>query len=192
MYVIDCLCPCKVNALWNRKTSHVTQEWSNHSGIQDTFMPCSKVSFIFFQKWQTKCIRGKYIYILEFTAQFPGGSDGKSICLQCGRPGFDLWVGKIPWKRKRQPTSVLLPGKSHGQRSLAGYSPWGHKESDTTEWLHIIVNSQTVIHESCFQIWIHVLDFLFKSWKQLLRIMTTHFKPLLCKYLNYIQTWYWH
>ena len=44
-------------------------------------------------------------------------------------------VGKIPWRRKWQPTPVLLPGKSHGWRSLAGYSPWGCKESDTTEWL---------------------------------------------------------
>ena len=63
-------------------------------------------------------------------------SDGKSVCLQCGRPGFDPWVGKIPWRRKRQPTPVLLPGKSHGRRSLVGCSPWVHKESATTEWLH--------------------------------------------------------
>ena len=49
------------------------------------------------------------------------------IHLQCGRPGFDPWVGKIPWRWKRQPTPVFLPGKSHGHRSLAGYSPWGHK-----------------------------------------------------------------
>ena len=40
------------------------------------------------------------------------------------------------WRRKWQPTPVLLPGKSHGLRSLVGYSPWGRKESDTTEWLH--------------------------------------------------------
>ena len=39
-----------------------------------------------------------------------------------------------PWRRKRQPTSVLLPGKSHRQRSVVGYSPWGCKESDTAEW----------------------------------------------------------
>ena len=38
--------------------------------------------------------------------------------------GFDPWVGKIPWRRKWQPTPVFLPGKSHGQRSLAGYSPY--------------------------------------------------------------------
>ena len=46
---------------------------------------------------------------------------------------FDPWVGKILWKRKWLPTPVFLPGESHGQRSLAGYSPWGCKESDTTE-----------------------------------------------------------
>ena len=49
------------------------------------------------------------------------------------RPGFDPWVGKIPWRRKWQPTPLLLPGESHGGRSLVGYSPWGRKESDTTE-----------------------------------------------------------
>ena len=49
----------------------------------------------------------------------------------------DLWVRKIPWRRKWQFTPVLLPGKSHGQRSLVGYSPWGCKESDTTERVHL-------------------------------------------------------
>ena len=46
---------------------------------------------------------------------------------------FNPWVGKMPWRRKWQPTPVFLPGKSHEQRSLAGYSPWGLKESDVTE-----------------------------------------------------------
>ena len=49
------------------------------------------------------------------------------------RCGCDPWVGKIPWRRAWQPTPVFLSGKSHGQRCLAGYSPWGRKESDTTE-----------------------------------------------------------
>ena len=48
----------------------------------------------------------------------------------------ETWVVKIPWRRKWQPTPVFLPGKSHGRRSLVGYCPWGHKESDTTEQLH--------------------------------------------------------
>ena len=41
------------------------------------------------------------------------------------RLGFHLWLRKIPWRRKWLPTLVFLPGKSHGQRSLVGYSPWG-------------------------------------------------------------------
>ena len=52
---------------------------------------------------------------------------GKRICLLCRRLGFKLWVRKIPWRRKWQPTLVFLSGKSHGQRSLAGCSPWGCK-----------------------------------------------------------------
>ena len=56
--------------------------------------------------------------------------------------GFS-WVGKISWRRKWQPTPVFLPGKVHGQRSLGGYSPWGHKESDTTEQLSTAHNTHT-------------------------------------------------
>ena len=55
------------------------------------------------------------------------------ICLQCRRPGFDPWVRKIPWRREWQPTPGFSPGESHGQRSLVGYSPRGHKELGTTE-----------------------------------------------------------
>ena len=66
----------------------------------------------------------------------PGGSVVKSASLiaqlvknplQCRRPGFDSWFGKTPWRRKWQSTPVYLPGESHGQRSLVGYSPWGRK-----------------------------------------------------------------
>ena len=76
----------------------------------------------------------------NITQEFPGGSDGKSVCLQCERPGFDPWVGKIPWRRKWQATPVLLPGKSHGRRSLVGCNPWGREKSDTTERLHFHIS----------------------------------------------------
>ena len=56
------------------------------------------------------------------------------------RCGFNSWVRNILWRRKWQPTPVFLPGESHGQRSLVGYSPWGHKGSDMTEWLSIAQN----------------------------------------------------
>ena len=49
------------------------------------------------------------------------------FCLPRRRPGFNPWVGKIPWRRKWQPTPVFLPGESQGQRSLVDYSPWGHR-----------------------------------------------------------------
>ena len=48
---------------------------------------------------------------------------------------FFLTLWGSSWRREGQPTPVFLPGESHGQKSLAGYSPWGHKESDTTEGL---------------------------------------------------------
>ena len=67
---------------------------------------------------------------------FPGGAGDKESVCYCRRRKrlrFNPWVGKIPWRRKRQPTPVFLPGKSHAQRSLVGYSPQGHK-------------SQTLLH----------------------------------------------
>ena len=55
--------------------------------------------------------------------------------LETQGPGFNPWVGKIPWRREWQPTPVFLPGKSHGQRSLMDYNPWDHKNLDTIEHL---------------------------------------------------------
>ena len=60
---------------------------------------------------------------------FPGGSVVKNPTSQCRGLGFYSWVGKIPWRRQRQPTPVLLPGTSHGQRSLVGSSPWGQSRT---------------------------------------------------------------
>ena len=65
---------------------------------------------------------------------FPGSSVVKNL-LQCRRCSFDPWVWKMPWRRKQQSTPVFLSGKSHGHWNLVGYSPKGHKESDTTEQL---------------------------------------------------------
>ena len=54
----------------------------------------------------------------------PWWLSGKESAWQCRRHRFNPWVGKIPWRSKWQPIPVFLPGKSHGQQSLAGYSPW--------------------------------------------------------------------
>ena len=64
---------------------------------------------------------------------FPGGSDSKGFAYNAGDlESINPLVGKIPWRMKWQPTAVFLLGKSHGQKNLVGYSPWGHKESGTT------------------------------------------------------------
>ena len=73
------------------------------------------------------------VYLSSLMAQW------QTICLQrrrLRRCEFTPWVEKTLWRRKWQPTSVYLPGEFCGQRSLAGYSPWGHKESDTTELMN--------------------------------------------------------
>ena len=74
---------------------------------------------------------------LNTAVGFPGGSVVKNSPTNAGHRsrGFSPWVGKIPWRRKWKPTPTLLPGKCRGQRSLAGYGPWGHKDSDTSERL---------------------------------------------------------
>ena len=72
----------------------------------------------------------------------PGGASGKELacqCRGCKKLGFNPWVEKIPWSRAWQPTPVFLPGEFHGQRSLAGYSPWSCKELDLTEQLALSV-----------------------------------------------------
>ena len=71
-----------------------------------------------------------------FGGRFPGGTSDKELACQRRRhkrQGFDPWVGKVPWMRAWQPTPVFLAGESHGERSLVGYCPQGHKESDMTE-----------------------------------------------------------
>ena len=76
------------------------------------------------------------ILIENVYIDFPGGASDKELKCQCRRQkrhGFNPWVGKIPWRRKWQPTPVSLPGESHGQRSLMGYSPKSRKELDMSE-----------------------------------------------------------
>ena len=79
-----------------------------------------------------------YMMNILIAKAIPGGVSGKESahqCRRCKRRGFDPWVRKIPWRRKWQPTPVFLPGEPPGQRSLVGYSSWGHRELDITERL---------------------------------------------------------
>ena len=87
----------------------------------------------------------------------PGGSSGKESacqCRRCKRCGFDPWVGKIPCRKKWQPTPVVLSGKLHGYRTLAGYSPCGYKESDITGWLNTLIWNLGSRHWLRLAIWV--------------------------------------
>ena len=80
---------------------------------------------------------------------FPGGSDGKEYACNAGELGSIPGSGRSPGRREWQPIPVFLPGESHGQRILAGYSPWGCKESDTTEQLtHTFMKSGVLLIRS--------------------------------------------
>ena len=78
-------------------------------------------------------------YISIYICGVPGASAIKNLpviqetCRRHKRLRFESWVRKTLWSKKWQLTPVFSPGESHGQISLAGYSPWGHKELDTTE-----------------------------------------------------------
>ena len=63
---------------------------------------------------------------------------------------FDLWIREICWRREWHPTPGFLPGKSHGQGSLAGCSPWGHQELDMTERLSTVVKIERWKTEGLF------------------------------------------
>ena len=79
----------------------------------------------------------------------PRWFSGKECACQCRRCGFDPWVGKIPCRKKWQPPPVFLPRKSHGQRSLASYSPDVCKESDVTEHAHTQMASKCHVIRMC-------------------------------------------
>ena len=100
-------------------------------------------NFFFFQTPQGYCdIYNRHIFmsynpaevkVIIISLTFKVWLRWSRICPPGRRIGFNLWVRKIPWRRAWQPTPVFLPGESHGQRSLVGYSPRGRKESGTTE-----------------------------------------------------------
>ena len=93
-----------------------------------------------------------YIQCLYIYIGFPGGSVVKnppSLACQCKSHRFNPWVGKIPWERKWQSTSVFLPGRSHGQRSLVGYSPWACKKIRHDLGLNNNIHAYIQIYVSC-------------------------------------------
>ena len=114
-----------LGGLWNHRILELKEPYGLSSLLQ--FYKWSKVSlgqqFLNADTWQSflqfeaksggkRTVAMSSSWSCVYSACFPGGSVGKSICLQFGRPGFDPWVGKIPWRRTWQPTPVFLPGES--------------------------------------------------------------------------------
>ena len=103
---------------------------------------------------------------------FPGGSEVKKLPANAGD-----WVGKIPWSRKWQPTPGFLPGESHGQRSLVGYSPQGHKELKTNE--HACMHDHLWWERGCRLQCLDVLKFL------------GHLRPSSWGHDQQVTVWFW-
>ena len=117
------------------------------------------------------------------------GSVIKEAACQCRRREFDPWVGKNPWRKKWQPTPVFLPGNSHGQRSLVGYSPWGRKRVGhhlaTKQQQQTTHCTQT---SACSQGWSSQLQtffFFFISW----RLITLQYCSGFLSYIDMNQPW---
>ena len=130
----------------------------------DVFLSLGFVSLLLYHCTVYECVGRS---VRSPTHGLPRGTSGKEPACQCRRRGFSLWVRKIPWSRKWQPTAVLLSAESHGQRSLAGCSLGVRRESDTAERL----NSHTA------QAWSQRLSVMVDVWRQ--RAWATRF-PDMC------------
>ena len=138
-----CLLGMTVSSAWHEADPHYaelvsvgigSQPYSPPPSLPPFQMPSRYIKHLIFQSLVLpisipfSSIPGAYIYDLPTsTSGFPWWLSSKEPACQCRRCGLDPWIRKIPWRRKWQPTPLFLPGKSHGQRSLADYSPWDRK-----------------------------------------------------------------
>ena len=111
------LVKCRFPGPTPRNSDSVYLEWSPGLCIRN------QPSKLFCCRWCTDNTPETLLWGVDF----PGDASGKGPACQRRRCGFDPCIQKIPWRRKLQPTPVLLPREIHAQRSLAGYSPWGCK-----------------------------------------------------------------
>ena len=121
------------------------EEWKNNKIIGSDILLYFKKNvnsllkesllFWFLKNYQhnSASIINSHLAPVQIDLELPWGLSGKESACQCRRLGLYPWVGETPWRRKWKPTAVFLPGESHGQRSLAGYSPEGHKELSMTQ-----------------------------------------------------------
>ena len=105
--------------------------WSHHFSIWANHVPLHNIS---------------WFVLLYLLYRFPWWLSGKVSVCQCMKCRFNSWVGKISWKRKWQPTPVFLPGKSHWQRSLVGFSARLHLSSYGIQWWRKAENTQSIFN----------------------------------------------
>ena len=120
IYGLVCVCVCVCVCVYTPIIKPSNQTWKVYNCQATIWQYCHIFYKGHYKPWLPWCLSG-----------------GEPAC-QCRRRRryrFDPWVRNLPWQRKWQPTRVFLPGESHGQRSLEGYSPWGPKESDMTKRL---------------------------------------------------------
>ena len=123
--------PCMLLGIWAESMGSCLKETSAPQGLffvhcrPSQFLPCGH-GWLSTEERQHHGVRETAVWESHRPAFLPASAGDK-------RCSFDPWVGKIPWRRKWQPTPVFLLEKSHGQRRQAGYSLWDGKESDTTE-----------------------------------------------------------
>ena len=113
------------------------KEMATHSSTLAWKIPWEKTDRLQSMGWQ-RVGHGwaTLLHLLQGLLRWHSGKEPAYQFRRHKRSRFDPRIGKVPWRRKWLPISVFLPGKSHGQRSLAGYSLWGHKELDMTEQLN--------------------------------------------------------
>ena len=123
---------------------------------------------------------------------FPGGLDDKESTCNAGTKGD---ADSIPRARRssgaRQPTPVFLPGESHGQRRLVGYSPGGRKESDSTEQLSLSLSLRIVLWSTERDVK-HKLYFKYIFKFQVYFIVGSHCWTFGYKFINWYKTYSWH
>ena len=112
------------NTVWQREESDrkETRRVFSFSQVAQTvkYLPAMWEIWVWSLHWEGPLEKGMPPHSSILAWRIP-------LCLQCGRSGFDPCIGKVPWRRECHPTPVFLPGESHGQMSLADYSPWDHR-----------------------------------------------------------------
>ena len=136
--------PCWKGPLVGKSPCAGTVTWPGQQGTQGWFLSGRRLGVPDPQQLWSGALAGpcphkrQYLHLMEHsgTRGLPWALSSKESTCRCRTCRFYSWVGKVPWRRKWQPTPAFLPGESHGQRSLVGYSPWGSEEPDMTERLN--------------------------------------------------------